>query len=118
MRTILAIIFMTFATQASAKEIIMACGSYTFKYDKPLLRKASIIYQDAEAPWQKWCDMDGANLYLNGLEAICDFRKAENPFMKHLMLFHILNFQKGTSEHTRPEGVTGKQFKKCIFLKN
>ena len=114
MRAILTAFLMILATQSGAKEIIMACDSYTFKYQKNFWSKAKVQYRIDSAEWKQYCNINKYHLYVSGLKVTCDNRHVlpDNIFFG----LEIVDFDKGTYRFDG-NSTQLKQFKRCEFLK-
>lgn len=120
MRSILVILLFIFGSAAQAKEIIMACGTTTYKYQKPFLRspKVSVMHAD-ESQYRPFCTSDKepyrsiAKLYFNDLTVTCDDRKVlpSNGFFG----LHILRFDKLDDEF-KSNTKEFSSYKRCDLL--
>ena len=115
MRTILTAFLMILATQSGAKEIIMACDSYTFKYQKNFWSKAKVQYRIDSAEWKQYCNSKKDHLYVSGLKVTCDNRHVlpDNPFFG----LATVDFDKGTYRFDGNTTLYPNEFKRCKFLK-
>ena len=115
MRTILTAFLMILATQSGAKEIIMACDAYTFKYQKKIWSKARIQYRLNSAEWKQYCNGEKDHLYVSGLKVTCDNRHVlpDNPFFG----LETVHFDEGKYSYDPNTSLLLKEFTPCKFLK-
>lgn len=113
MKAILTASFILLASQAGALEVIMACGSHTYKYTKFIWNAAKVERRYQSLVWQDFCDDQNEILYFSDLKATCDSRHTDSIFPGLV----ILDFKRGSHVFRMNEFEDAPFITNCTILK-